>query len=294
LNYKLVLVTLLAFSCSECEESRKKIIESKDMILILYLSKMKKISVNLNLSFFLLSIGRVETASRKSLLENNIQNILYENICSNNTYEQLLGVCSLCNYLLDSTFFEKEELEYIIDLILNLISEKKSNKHCYYSLFALKNLAYSNKDIKETKKVLHKKISIEKVLEFLEDQDYSIQEQALILIRGLLYLATPSDDIASSYVKMTRLSKKFGELVDYYIKKIGVGYSMASNKILSKDDASNSKIEEVYLFNLELVVYNLMQIYIIGEKYQSIVRESGIFKNLSVLLVSFNFNFSEV
>lgn len=254
-------------------------------MLILYLAKLKKSTINLTIAFFLLSIGRAETASRKILLEMNVHSILYDNICSNNTYEQLLGICTMCNYLLDSTHFEKEEMEYIIDLILSLISEKKSNKHTYYSLFALKNLAYSNNENKETKKLLAKKIPVEKMIEYLDDQDYAIQEQGLILVRGILYLATSSDEIASSYVKITKLSKKIFELIEYYIKKIGIGFSIINNKI-SKDDASANKVEEICLFNLELAVYNLMQIYIIGEKHEAIIRDTGIFKTLSVLLVS--------
>lgn len=299
---------LLAYSCSECEDSREKIAKSSDLKQILHQVQEKQVDNNLSLAFFLLSLGRIDSSTKKQLFQIEVHQIIYRLICFNDNLVQLLSISALCNYLINSSNLNSEEIEYIIELLVSIIQEKKKSKFTFYSLYALKNLAYNSFDNKEILNYLIKKLTFERILEQLEDEDYSIQEQTLILLRCISHSSSVNDkdkeDIIISTTKCTKLCKKIADMIENCIKKIGIGAAIdkknrrnsinnnnnSSLNILlnSKTEDNNEKEKECCLFNMSIAMYVLINIYVVDEKHNKIIKECGVFKNIPSLLVSIN------
>lgn len=289
-NYKLTLLLLLTFSCSDNEESRKKIIETKELNLIIHFAEDKSSYILLNLAFFFLSIGRVNSGSKKLLFELDINSILFKLVCYPDSIVQLLGISALCNYLIDTSHLEKDEIDYVIDLLNSILIDKKNSKYVFYSLYAIKNLTFSQIDNKETMKSIVKKITFEKLMEYLDEEDFAIQEQALSIFRFVLQGASTSDEIANNVQRCTKLAKRVVELIESHVKKIGVGAIITEKRINPKDDSIMTSNKITCVSNISLGIIVLMNIYLIScnssDKYRKIVKDTGFIKTLPNLLVS--------
>ena len=184
----------LVVAASEKEELRKRIIESKEISLVIYLLisfedlNSKIVLSNSNLIF---SLSRASIILKKALQEYEISDLLFKLSNHVNLEIQISATSSLCNFLLDL----KKDKEGIVDCVgklLKILSTTKHNKIRSNAVFALKNIIYSSNAQRDIKKAIMKKITYDYLIELCNDEDYSIQVQALYIFR-ILVNATAED-----------------------------------------------------------------------------------------------------
>jgi hypothetical protein len=93
----------MANASSQKEESRKKIIETKELPLILYNLEHGETPIIIATANIILSISRAHMSVKKYLNEYGITNILFRLTNHPNIEVQILVTNSLCNFLLDTT-----------------------------------------------------------------------------------------------------------------------------------------------------------------------------------------------
>jgi hypothetical protein len=103
LEYKRALMDCLAAASSQKEDSRKKIIESKEVNIILYSLEDKHNKIILSAANLLLSLSRAHLSCKKFFIEFDIISVLFKLTNHNSIEIQIAITNSLCNFLLDST-----------------------------------------------------------------------------------------------------------------------------------------------------------------------------------------------
>ncbi len=92
----------LAAASSQKEESRKKIIDSKEFNLMISLLDNSNIKLVQAASNLILSLSRAQISIKKYLTDIDITGILFKLSESNNIELQISVTNSLCNFLLDT------------------------------------------------------------------------------------------------------------------------------------------------------------------------------------------------
>lgn len=106
-------------------------------------------------------------------------------------------------------------MDEIIDHVSKLLKIMNGNKHAkirHNALFAIKNILYYSATNREIKKNIMKKFGYDNLLEFLEEDNVSIQEQALIIFRILVY-KNPEDIEEVFYNCKSKFLKKLEEFL---------------------------------------------------------------------------------
>jgi hypothetical protein len=102
-EYKRAIMDCLAAASSQKEESRKKIIESREVNIILYSLEDKQNKIILSAANLLLSLSRAHLSCKKYFNDYDIISILFKLTNHNSIEIQIAITNSLCNFLLDST-----------------------------------------------------------------------------------------------------------------------------------------------------------------------------------------------
>jgi hypothetical protein len=194
-EFRRTLIECLATASSAKEDCRKKIIESKELNIILFSLDESQQKILLSSANLILSLSRAHISVKKYLNEYDITSILFKLSNHSNVEIQIAITNSLCNFLLDSTNNMNEIIECVSKL-LKIINNTKHNKIRYNSICSIKNIIFyitNQSNSKEIKKSIMKKVSYDFVLNLLDDEDILIQEQALLIFRVLLFKT--SDDI---------------------------------------------------------------------------------------------------
>lgn len=154
-----------------------------------------------------------------------------------------------------------------ISKLLKILLNTKHNKIRFNSICAIKNIMfYSNQNqTREIKKSIMKKFTYEYLLTLLDDEDISIQEQALLIVRFLLFKT--SDDIEEVFHNCkTKLLKKLEEKLNdqnpdiilqslYVLLNISVGNEKQKNTI--QDKTFLRKISEYLVYKYILIYRSL-------------------------------------
>ncbi len=190
-EYRRSLIDALASASCLYEDSRKKIIESKEMTIFYSLLEDTQVKYILCTSNLMLSLSRAHHSVKKIINDYDIINTLFRLSYHTNVDIQIASTSSLCNFFLDSSSNTNELLDCVTKL-LKIMNCTKQPKNRQNAIFAIKNILYHlahfpDKNYKETKKGIIKKLSYEYLLNLLDDEDVIIQEQSLIIFRVLLH-----------------------------------------------------------------------------------------------------------
>jgi hypothetical protein len=97
------LLDCLAAASGQKEESRRKIIEAKELNIILYSLEDRHNKIIQSAANLVLSLSRAHISVKKYLNEFDITTVLFKLSNHNNVDIQIAITNSLCNFLLDST-----------------------------------------------------------------------------------------------------------------------------------------------------------------------------------------------
>ena len=101
-KYKIVILECLASSSSVKEESRRKIIDSKELNIILYSLEDNNSKIVQSSANVILSLSRAHLSAKKYLNEYDITSLLFKLTSHNKIEIQITSTNTLCNFLLDS------------------------------------------------------------------------------------------------------------------------------------------------------------------------------------------------
>lgn len=208
-EYKRILLDCLASASGIKEDSRRKIIESKELNIILYCLDDSHPKIILAASNLILSLSRAHVSIKKFLNEFDITSILFKLSSHSNVEIQIAITNSLCNFLLDSTSNMSEIIECISKL-LKIISYTKHAKIRFNSICSIKNIMFYTTNLqnfKDIKKSIMKKITYDFILNLLDDEEVNVQEQALLIFRVLLYKTHEDIDEVFNNCKAKLLKK---------------------------------------------------------------------------------------
>ena len=214
-EYRASILECLSSAASIKEESRRKIIESKELSIVLKLLDESNSKLLLSTARAILSLSRAHISFKKYLHEYDITSWLFKLVNHQSVEVQIAITNSLCNFLLDYSSNINEILECVSKL-LKILTNTKHNKIRFNSIFSIKNIFFyissnlsgsSNRDIKRQ---IMKKISYDFLLNLLDDEDIGIQEQALLIFRVLLFKT--SEDVEEVFTNCkVKLLKKVEE-----------------------------------------------------------------------------------
>jgi hypothetical protein len=259
LEYKRCILDCLASVSSSKEETRKKIIESKEFNIILYSLDETNPKILLSSASLILSLSRAHMILKKFLHDYDITSILFKLTNHSNIEIQISITSSLCNFLLDYTTNMNEIIECVSKLH-KILTATKNNNIRYNTICSIKNILYhicsmtSNSNYKDIKKNIMKKLTYDFLLNLLDDPEIRIQEQALIIFRSLLF-KSPED--------------------------IDEVFNACKNKLLKKiEEKLNSENTCLILQTL----YVLMNISLGNEKHKAPIFDKFLLKKISILL----------
>ena len=273
-EYRRSILDCLSSAASMKEDSRRRIIESKELSLILRLLDETSSKMLLSTARTILSLSRAHLSFKKYLHEYDITSWLLKLVNHPSIEVQIAFTNSLCNFLLDYSSNTNEVLDCITK-ILKILNSTKHNKIRFNCIFSIKNILYyissnlsgnSNRDLKRQ---IMRKITYECLLNLLEDDDNSIVEQVLLIFRVLLYKTSEDIEEVFSNCK-TKLLKKIEE----------------------KLSAIHCSTPDITLQSL----YILCNISAGAEKYKAVITDerSGFMSKVSTYVDSSNLNFKSV
>ena len=108
----MAILDCLASSSSSKEESRRKIIESKELNIILYSLEDNNSKIIQSSANVILSMSRAHLSAKKYLNEYDISSLLFKLSSHNNIDIQIASTNSLCNFLLDTNSVNLIYLEF--------------------------------------------------------------------------------------------------------------------------------------------------------------------------------------
>jgi hypothetical protein len=249
-EYKRSILDAMANVSSSHEECRKKITESKEMSIVLYLIEDSNPKIILACANLILSLSRSHLSVKKYLHEYDITSTLFKLSNHSNIEIQIAVTNSLCNFLLDYSSNTSEIIDCISKL-LKILSTTKHSKIRLNSIFSIKNILYyissmsTNVNYKDIKKSIMKKITYDYLLNLLDDEDTGIQEQALIIIRFLLH-KTP-DDIDEVF---NNCKNKLIKKIEEKIKSDNQDLVLQTLYVLMNISNGNEKHKSVLLDNI--------------------------------------------
>lgn len=163
-EYKRSILDAMANICSSHEECRKKITESKEMSIVLYLIEESNTKIILACANLVLSLSRSHISVKKYLHEYDITSTLFKLSNHSNLEIQIAVTNSLCNFLLDYSSNTSDIIDCVSKL-LKILSTTKHSKIRLNSVFSIKNILYyissmsTNVNSKDLKKSIMKKIT---------------------------------------------------------------------------------------------------------------------------------------
>lgn len=210
-EYKRSILDVLAACSANKEESRRKIIDSKELCIML--SQLEEINSKIVLASanLMLSLSRANDSSKKFLHEYDINGLLFRIANHKNIDVQIISINALCNFLLDNHNSNSE----LMDCITRLVKIFKNAKHPkirYNSIFAIKNIVFYCNNKGELKRAIMKKVGYDTILSLLDEEE-QMQEQALIIFRVLLYKAADDIEEVFSNVKSKLIKKVYEKLI---------------------------------------------------------------------------------
>jgi hypothetical protein len=103
MEYKRTIFEALAAGCGSKDESRKKIVESKEINIIITSLEDTNTKILLAVANLLLSLSRSPTSIKKYLIDFDINAVLFKLSNHTNIEIQIAITNCLCNFLLEST-----------------------------------------------------------------------------------------------------------------------------------------------------------------------------------------------
>jgi hypothetical protein len=142
--------------------------------------------------------------------------------------------------------------------LLKILTNTKHNKIRFNAICAIKNIMFYSNSNRDIKKNIMKKFTYDLLLTYLDDEDITIQEQALLIFRVLLYKS--SEDIEEVF-------------------------SHCSSKLLAKvEEKLNSNNVDIIIQSL----YILCNISAGSDKHKNIFQHYGFMPKISQFIVNFH------
>lgn len=238
-HYKSVLIECLAQASSLKEEARKKITESKELMIYIDIisDTSNHNSLLLSCALLFLSLSRGNISIKKTLLDYDITHLLFKLSAHPKVDIQIQSTSSLCNFLLENSNSNTEIVE-CVNRLMKIFKTTTHKKIRLNAVFALKNILYSLNSNFEMKKSLMKKITYETLLSLLDDSDKVIQVQALLMFRVLLFKSSEDIDEVFSHCKEQLMTSLLCKLNEGNINSDVVVHSLY---VLSNVSSGNSK-----------------------------------------------------
>lgn len=238
-HYKSVLIECLAQASSLKEEARKKITESKELMIYIDIisDTSNHSSLLLSCALLFLSLSRGNISIKKTLLDYDITHLLFKLSAHPKVDIQIQSTSSLCNFLLENSNSNTEIVE-CVNRLMKIFKTTTHKKIRLNAVFALKNILYSLNSNFEMKKSLMKKITYETLLSLLDDSDKVIQVQALLMFRVLLFKSSEDIDEVFSHCKEQLMTSLLCKLNEGNINSDVVVHSLY---VLSNVSSGNSK-----------------------------------------------------
>lgn len=185
LENKLIYYSLcgLAAITSFNEDFRKRIIEHNYHKNIMEMLKNNEPKIRSAACLCITSLARAEKSTKSALVFEGISQILYKLLFDKYLEVQQNAASALCNVALE---FQKQVCENA-DCIKRLV-ELSQSKHTmlrYKAVFALKNLVFQTPT--DIKKLIIGKLSYPKLFELFDDEEPTVQEQAICIMRNVMH-----------------------------------------------------------------------------------------------------------
>jgi hypothetical protein len=268
LEYRGSILECLASCCSLKEDCRKKVIESKELNIILYsLESENQNKILLRAANLILSLSRAHISVKKYLSEFDITSTLFKLSQYPNVEIQIAITNSLCNFLLD----QQNNLNDIIECIsklLKIFSNTKHNKIRYNAICAIKNIMYYSSQKPEVKKGIMKKMTYDLLLNLLDDEDVGIQEQVLLILRVLVFKSTEEIEEVFSNCKVKLLKKIEEKLACNNPDLILQSLYVLCNISTGLEKQKSVVLDPVFLKRISAFLVRILIIYLIFIGYQ--------------------------
>ena len=173
----------IAAICSTQEETRRRFLEQGNHKVVVELLKHSEPKIRSSACQALVSLARAEKAPKNALVTEEFIAILHRLLYDAYLDVQVNAASVLCNLTLD---FQKQ-IASCPDCVRRL-AELTQSKHStlrFKAIFALKNLLFS--PTSDVKKTVLANLTYARIMELLDDEEPSIQEQAIITLRNLMH-----------------------------------------------------------------------------------------------------------
>lgn len=307
-EYKRTLIECLSCASSLKEESRKKIIDSKEIKIILNIiaEPSNPSKLILSCALLILSLSRGHLTIKKVLLDYDITSLLFKLSSHSNVDIQIQTTNSLCNFLLDNSTQVGEVVE-CISRLLKIFKATTHKKIRFNSVCAMKNIIFSVNSNRDIKKNIMKIITYETLLSLLDDQDIAIQEQALLIFRVLLYKSFEDIDEVFSHCKdqlLSNILKKLNDknsTNDIIVHSLYILSNISSGNNKQKSVIDKSFLERIFYYagskvtNIRLVCMIILNNLLTAVEIQkSIIDIEGILPLLEKIAFEDNINTEDV
>lgn len=158
--------------------------------------------------------------------------------------------------------YKNQDKDGIVDCVgklLKILNTTKHNKIRSNAVFALKNIIYSSNSQRDIKKSIMKKITYDYLIELCNDEDYSIQVQALYIFRILVN--STSEDIEEVFTNCKNKLMKIIEIKLELVNQDIISHSLFILCVISSgnEKQKNTIIEYGFLKKIfEYLVYLLI------------------------------------
>ncbi len=307
-EYKRSLIECLSCSSSLKEESRKKIIDSKEIKIILNIlsDPSNPSKLILSCALLVLSLSRGHLTIKKVLLDYDITSLLFKLSSHSNVDIQIQTTNSLCNFLLNNSTQIGEVVE-CISRLLKIFKATTHKKIRFNSVCAMKNIIFSVNSNRDIKKNIMKKITYDTLLSLLDDQDIAIQEQALLIFRVLLYKSFEDIEEVFSHCKdklLSNILKKLNDKSssnDIIVHSLYILSNISSGNNKQKSVIDKSFLERILYYagskvtNIRLVCMIILNNLLTAQEIQkSIIKIEGILPLLEKIAFEDNSNMEDV
>jgi hypothetical protein len=187
------LSALAAIAGSE-EEFRKRIIDQGSHKIILELLRHQEPRVRASACQGVMALARSEKIVKAVLFSEGVAPMLFRLLSDRYLEVQSNAAAAICNVTLDFQRQICENAEWVQRLV-----ELTQSRHAILrtrSVFALKNLVFM--PTLETKAAVMSRLTYPRLFRLLDDEDPSVQEQAICIFRNILYKKNEDIQQASS------------------------------------------------------------------------------------------------
>lgn len=271
LLYKASLINLLSFASSENELSRKKIIESKEILFILEVLNIKDKKINIEMIYavskLILSLSRVNSLFKKVLVDYDVSTLLLR-VINNIKNPQIIENCisALSNFIFDSISSSKEILDIVdgISYTHNSLLNLDEYPHIETNiLFLLKNIVFNTNqnNMVDIKSKVFLKFPLNYFYKKINEKCINSIEQIIQIIRFGLFDINQTIQEEIFGVKLKEIIKIIIDVlkdIEFSVCEYSFECNSVENKENSNHNTTNNTVfhYHIYYSNSDNCIYN--------------------------------------